>query len=484
MADQAALFQELTPAEQKCVSAKISKLRNEGVEQDQAVARAIKECAPSAARPSSAFQGDDDAKKRRRNVTTYDAQQANDGTWTIFGVPIFSAHKRGDFEVDLAWLQKAFAQGVKRHEEGYFPPLHVRHHEPGEQVKAAGKLRFSKLGTIRHDGHDVPTIFADLVGVRPEIYAKIRAGELSYRSVELLDVDKPEIDSLALLDDEVPFFRFPLLKIGSEAERSQAFTQYVRAGPVLAYHARGNHGSTLFHYGQSTIKEKTMTTATPEAFADDAQLADMMGKMMQVLAAIAEKLEVGKADEDEEEEPEAPPPAMSAGPLEVGVPGAAATASAPNGAVAAAAAAGQFDALQAQVTALTAKLTNVQSEGRYEARSRDLIAKGFTEDHVKAYRAMAKDKGEVAAAAYAKALEDVGPADPPMGFAAGMGLTGTAALPDAPEVAVYGLKSPELLAEARSLASTHSRLRSTVPLAEYLEINMDPDEYVAKARRP
>lgn len=43
-------FQQFTDAEQACISDKISRLRDEGVEQDQAVARAIQECAPEKAR--------------------------------------------------------------------------------------------------------------------------------------------------------------------------------------------------------------------------------------------------------------------------------------------------------------------------------------------------------------------------------------------------------------------------------------------------
>ena len=174
-------------------------------------------------------------EKRKKG---YRAEQASDGTWTIYDVPVFASHTddRGheDVEFSSRWLKKALRKASIRADEGYLPPLHVRHHGDPEGVTAAGKFRLTRLGTIDHGGEKVTALFADLVGVRPKVYEAIRRGELSYRSVEILDVDVPEIDSLALLDDEVPFFRFENLRIAEETP------QKTRAAAAALYRAVGD----------------------------------------------------------------------------------------------------------------------------------------------------------------------------------------------------------------------------------------------------
>ena len=191
---------------------------------------------------------------------SYQAEQAKDGTWTIFEVPVFAVHvdKRGGkpLAFTLDWLKAALEKGKTRHAEGYYPPLHISHHGAEGEVEAAGKIRFTEIRPHAHGGEKIPTLFADLVGVRPDVYQRIRKGELSYRSVEILDVDSPEIDSLALLDSEVPYFRFPLLKIGSEKRAQRS--------PALAYSAAGRRASVLFSFEGPDMKKEEELDQEPE----------------------------------------------------------------------------------------------------------------------------------------------------------------------------------------------------------------------------
>ena len=196
----------------------------------------------------------------KANPTNYRAEQAPDGSWTIYDVPVFSAHERklstGEvWKCDAGWLGGALAAAKVRHAEGYYHPAHVRHHAlgaPGQDdsgVIAAGHVRFSRLGELRIAGKPTPTLFADLVGVPAEVYQQIRAGRLPYRSAEILDTSSGEIDSLAFLDHEVPFFRYPLLRVSAEADT--VTTRPAVAQAALAFSAAGNASAVLFRYSES-----------------------------------------------------------------------------------------------------------------------------------------------------------------------------------------------------------------------------------------
>jgi len=63
-------------------------------------------------------------------------------------------------------------------------------------------------------------IFADLVITDPGVREDVLAKRLPYRSVEIFNVDKPAIDSLALLDHEAPYLELPMLMVAGVAESS------------------------------------------------------------------------------------------------------------------------------------------------------------------------------------------------------------------------------------------------------------------------
>ena len=412
---------------------------------------------------------------------TYKAQQAPDGTWTIYDVPIFAVHvdDRGAKPISFSvkWLNKALERGKVRHAEGYYPPLHISHH--GEDgVEAAGKVRLTEIRDHPHGGREIPTLFADLVGVRTDVFQRIRKGELSYRSVEILDVDSPEIDSLALLDDQVPYFRFPLLKIGSEKRAA--------ASPVLAYSAAGSRASLLFSFEapmkrryQDEEEPETMETPPEEAPEWAKAFLDVLGKIAE---AVGVEYQAEEEDKEKEEEsasekaaappPPAPePPSPDAEPLQVGV-----TVAEEMRAEA------QQDAMAATVAALQAEVETLKKDRRIEQRAADMRAKGMDQDHVAKFRQLADARGIHAASCYADAMETSRPMPPPPGF------TGELAPPrggvDAPEVMKYAQRGPEVLEVARGHARAYADA-SPIPqmdLSEWLEIQMDTDAYFAASR--
>ena len=236
------------------------------------------------------------------------------GTLTIHRVPIFCVCERGDTEFDEAWVNKAVAKAQRAEAENYLPPLHVKHHEPGgadDAVRGAGFFRVLGTGPITLKGKTRLAVFADLIVTDPEIQAEILARRLPYRSVEIFNVDKPELNSLALLDHEAPFLELPMLMV-SEANLSigssfQAWrmdhTPEDRG--TVALFRRGIKASVLFREDDSTTyaKAKTevpdMTKTQAKLFEsdkkdDEDKSEDMEGEGGMDVGAIVKAIESGE----------------------------------------------------------------------------------------------------------------------------------------------------------------------------------------------
>jgi hypothetical protein len=206
----------------------------------------------------------------------YTARQNPNGTWDVFRVPILSAHKRdlgptfevkdGEpkvtqnvFKVDSDWLAKAYTKARRRYEQdAYMAPLHIRHHSKGASVEPAGFMLPSEVGPMKYEGRELSTLFADFIQVPDRVYSRIKRGELPYVSVEILDTAaEPEIDSCAIMDHVVPYFKYPLLTIGSEIPYpSVASVNGENAGPVMAYARAGKRASILCYMADSSGLKK------------------------------------------------------------------------------------------------------------------------------------------------------------------------------------------------------------------------------------
>ena len=400
------------------------------------------------------------------NPPTYRSERAPDGTWTIYDVPVFSAHTRSlggkQHTFDAPWLRSAVSKAQTRHAEGYYHPAHVRHHGDGAAVEAAGQVRFQRVAKLRVGGVEVPTIFADLVGVPQAAYDAIRRGELSYRSVEILDLASGEIDSLAFLDHEVPFFRYPLLRV---SEGEDVTTTRPARSAALAYSAAGVSHSALFRYAEAAMDPTTEDK--PEA----AMAADPKAKARELLSALAELL--GLTGESEEEAPAATPAppmqASAAGPVELPAPAAGYS----QGTVTDAdresiRLTARMDALTAQYAAMRGELDSAKAETRMVREASALREEGFGDPQITRYEATCKAKGEAAGAVYAQALRDAGPAAPPASWTGELPVR----TPDDPAVMAYAARGPQVLSLARQIAATHARTGSAHPLPEYLAANL------------
>lgn len=232
-----------------------------------------------------------------RPVSGYHATRDADGVLTIHRVPIFVECKRGDFDADEKWIKAAVAFAKSAEAEGYLPPLHIRHHETDVEVRAAGFFRIVEASQITFKGASRLAVFADLVitdrGVQEEVLSK----RLPYRSVEIFDISKPAINSLALLDHEAPYLELPMLMVRAVDDRSApvegiAYTRVAKpwreANPQVAAVAcfrLGAHAHLLFQDAQMGTEtkgqallfdgdEKTVDDEKPKEGADEEMAAE------------------------------------------------------------------------------------------------------------------------------------------------------------------------------------------------------------------
>lgn len=152
----------------------------------------------------------------------YTARENPDGSWDILDVeilgPVAAGARKNPNPIGRAWFHAAIGTSRRRVSEGYLAPLHVYHHDDygTKRTIRAGFFLPTKVRPIRYEGKTTDVTFADLKSIPPKIFEIIERGELPYRSVEVHSWATPEINSLALLPDEVPYFRFPALWISKK----------------------------------------------------------------------------------------------------------------------------------------------------------------------------------------------------------------------------------------------------------------------------
>lgn len=196
----------------------------------------------------------------------YTAKANADGTYDIYDVPIFAelpkGEKRNAQDIDKKWMEACVAQHLLRQGEGYLAPMHVKHHGDGEQTQRAGFFLPKAVKTLRYNGRAIAALYADMLAIPAAVFESIQRGELNYRSVEVATWDKAEIASLALLDDEAPFFKFELLTVGKVIPPMSKDIAPVRVEDALAP-ALACHGAHLL-FRMDTLAEVHVKTDPAE----------------------------------------------------------------------------------------------------------------------------------------------------------------------------------------------------------------------------
>ena len=176
------------------------------------------------------------------------------------------ARQNEDGPISSDW----FAKAIERHEElekfqGFLAPVHTNHHDLGRTVERAGFLRLSRVGEVMQNGTMVPALFADIVGMSEEHFARVQANDLPYRSVEIASWEegREEVSSLALLSDESPWFRLPMLSVREIVESEES--PMGSAGPLVAMGARESGDGEMMLFKFLTKDESMADQKTTEA---------------------------------------------------------------------------------------------------------------------------------------------------------------------------------------------------------------------------
>lgn len=389
----------------------------------------------------------------------YAATQNPDGSWNVLDVPVFAAHERHGKKVDKAWLEGAVRRAQELRASNYVAPLHVGHHPDGDVERAGFFLPKRVESRAFAGGQPLPVVVADLLAVPADVYAEIKAGRLPYVSVEVADLNKPEISSLALLQDEAPFFKFPLLTIGQE--RSAETPLVASAGARF-----------LFSDGRGPVEARYMA----------AEAQDLKGK---IIKAFTSALDSAFGETPAEPAAAAPaaaapkpegaqPPAEQLGAAEV-------PAAAPPAPLAVAARQTAQPLTYADLARLEGRLAAIETEGKKAAAARaldgmvdgavrELATYGVQGDDVRAQiRKYAESGGEAAVKAYVEGVKGHATPRPPETW------TGELPAPARTNTAVtaYAARGPEAQRAAERMAAVYAAmppsLRGRFTLESFLE---------------
>lgn len=162
----------------------------------------------------------------------YAVEKRTDGSVVVKDVPIFGENERnsfmGDVKYDSEWLRGAAKVDSKLREGGYSAPMHFGHHTfTGTPIEAAGHYELTGVRKCNLHGKKMHVAFANLVFKNEAKFEKYR-NEYPYRSVEISHERPDQINSLALLSAEAPYFQFPIgnLKFGTELGSEQPKAHY------------------------------------------------------------------------------------------------------------------------------------------------------------------------------------------------------------------------------------------------------------------
>lgn len=202
------------PGQFEATKKKLRGFIDDGDSPDNAVHKAVALCAPGLAKKH--FRADSLGQRVGGN---YEAVDHGNGFFSIKNIPIFAevppGAKRNKERIGEEWMDKAIEQNRMRRKEGHLPPVHIYHSdETAVKPSYAGKFVLTHRGTTTYEGREIPALFANIIDIPAEVFKRIKSGVLPYRSVEVHDWDNPEIDSLALMDTDVPFFRMAMTTIG------------------------------------------------------------------------------------------------------------------------------------------------------------------------------------------------------------------------------------------------------------------------------
>lgn len=444
--------------------------------------------------------------------TVYEHESHKDGTVSVKMVPIFAENIRrfGEVEVryDRTWLQGAVDADFRHRASGYKAPMHFGHHaNPAVGVvrERAGHIELCEVKLCLHEGKPTYVVFANKVFKDEEAFEKAKK-DFPYRSVEI-SPDRPnEINSLALLSSEAPYFRFPNLAFSADTGGSRVFVWSdnsmatenkdavvggVTAGPVTSAAAvepaKGDPTTFAAPPPAAPLPppaappvQAAAAPVAPVAPAAPAmppvnpmagveskldQLLSQFSALMEALAPdvepdeeeVAEDESVGEESESPVVQASAVPAPAAAAPATFAAPVADVTPQTP---VATVTNADEVGKLQGELAGLKAKLEAFERakthDSLYSTLATELEGYALGPTWRTDLKSKVEKDGEAAARAYVAGVKTSAPKLPPTSVA-----DATPVSQESPEVAKYAARGPEVLAKARHFSDIYDHIQKT-----------------------
>lgn len=174
----------------------------------------------------------------------YQVEKRPTGEYVVKDVPIFGENERKGFAADAKydelWLKRAVKVDGELRNGKYSAPMHFGHHTfAGAPVDAAGHYELTGVRKCKLHGKKLHVAFANLVFKNEAKFERYRS-EYPYRSVEISHERPDQINSLALLSSEAPYFQFPMgnhkfgTELGTEQPKAHYFTWQAEATEQFA----------------------------------------------------------------------------------------------------------------------------------------------------------------------------------------------------------------------------------------------------------
>lgn len=184
--------------------------------------------------------------------------------WSVRDVPFFSelpaGTKKNEQPISREWMEAVLLRHRElESEQKHLPAVHAHHHGDGRETFRIGFLRPTRVGLLTLDGQPRWTLFGDIIRIEDHHFEQIKNMRYPYRSAEIGRDWKPEISSMALLEDEAPHFKLPMLTIGEERRHfDREFEPSKR--PAVAFSEVGESAYICFSFKGSEMPKTVELT--------------------------------------------------------------------------------------------------------------------------------------------------------------------------------------------------------------------------------
>ena len=146
-------------------------------------------------------------------LNKYSWTKEDDGTYTIYGVPIFAKHDDGKRKVGDSEIKDILENYQKNVASGYYSRIFIGHHNPYSKETMVDNREGA--GYIDQLVEESGVLYCDFSKVPEKVFKEIQKDKYPYRSPEYASKTH-RITGLALLESQEPYLLSPILKLEDE----------------------------------------------------------------------------------------------------------------------------------------------------------------------------------------------------------------------------------------------------------------------------